>query len=149
MDNRNYEIKGYDSMQFAEQAANRLERLGYGVRDVSVITGNRADPPKDKEFGEGGVGIGVAAGGLLGLILGGVATAGLGFPLILGPLALAAAGAGMGGVAGGLMELGLNADDVNETLRKGGAVLVVHLKQETDRDAVRKALDVPVTAPPA
>jgi len=146
MDDRNYEVKAFDSVQLADQAASRLEKLGYGVDEVSVVIGDRSNP--DKHMGRSGVGIGVAAGGLLGLILGGVATGGIGAALVLGPLAAAlaggAAGAGVGGVAGGLMELGLHADDVDEKLHQGGVILAVHLKDESDRERVRHALDAPL-----
>jgi len=146
MDHRAYEVKALDSLQLAEQAAFRLEQLGYGVDDVSVVTGDRSDP--DKHMGRGGIGIGVAAGGLLGLILGGVATGGIAGALVFGPLAAAlaggAAGAGVGGVAGGLMELGLHADDVEEKLHQGGVILTVQLKDPGDRERVRRALDAPL-----
>jgi hypothetical protein len=63
----------------------------------------------------------------------------------VGPLAAALADAGAvgavgGSIIGGLLELGVEAEDWRTCLRNGGIVVVVSLKSHADRKRVREAL---------
>lgn len=141
MEERQPEIKAYDSYDLAERAVARLERLGYGAGEISVVTGDPDNP--DKHFGGAGVGVGGIAGGLLGVILATAATGGTGL-LVAGPLAALLAGTTgglLGGVSGGLMELGLRADTLDEKLHQGGMIVAVLPRREDDRTRIRAALE--------
>ena len=158
-----YESNVYTDRAQAERALERLEALGYGAENMSLIVDER-DLPVDRNFesetsplagrrgsGATGVLVGAGAGGLIGTIVAAAAaiailalTEGAGAPLIIGPLAAALAGAGTGvvsgGILGGLLELGVEAQDWHVGLRNGGIVIVVTLKSPQDRTRVRKAL---------
>jgi len=149
MQSHQHEVKAYDSYALAEEAVNRLEALGYTKDDISVVVGGPAHA--EHKLGGRGVGVGVASGGLLGAILAGAAssaaiatTGGAAIPFVIGPLAAifagGAAGGLIGGISGGLMELGLQSDDWDEKLQRGGVIVAVLPKSEADRDNVRKAL---------
>lgn len=158
-----YESKLYTDRKHAEQALERLHSLGYERDHVSLII-DEADLPADQNFasdtspfaahgGMGGTGmlVGAGAGVLIGAVTAaaGIAvialTGGAGAPLVVGPLAVALADAGAigavsGGIIGGLLELGVEAEDWRSGLRNGGLVVVVSLKSHADQKAVRYAL---------
>jgi hypothetical protein len=99
-------------------------------------------------MGEVGGALGTAGGATAGALAAAagtalVAAAGI---VITGPLAFAlmgvglAAGAVWGALVGGLLELGVEAEDWRAGLKRGGTAIVVRLKARGDRTAVRKAL---------
>ncbi len=155
-----FETGMYFDRAEAESAVDRLNGLGYGQNDISVMMD---DKTREKAFANEvgaktteGIATGAVAGGLLGAIVAGltatggvaaiVGTGGIAAPLVIGPLAAALAGLGVGGAAGGilggLIGLGVGekrAKDYEQGLRDGGILIAVRPKSEhTDR--VREAL---------
>lgn len=117
--------------------------FGAGADGVRAAIGGAA--------GGTGAAIGAAAGGIFGAILMGAAgaamiaaTQGAAAPVVAGPLVAALAGLGAGAaggsIIGGLMELGVEAQDWHAALLRGGVAIVVSLKSHDDRSAVGKAL---------
>jgi hypothetical protein len=113
----NFETGVYDDRRSAEEAVERLRRLGYGTDEISVLM---HDKTREKQFAEKtgthaaqGTVTGAVIGGGLGAIVAGltatgsvaaiVGTAGAATPLVAGPLAAALAGLGAGGAAGGII----------------------------------------------
>jgi len=146
-----YESKRYDDYSQANQALERLLALGYERKEISVILGPRAVPESMADtvqtgaakMGGSGSAVGAATGGVLGAIIASaalVATGGAAAPIIVGPLAAAAIGLGggavMGGIVGGLLELGIKADDLSDD----GIMIAVRPKTEQDRERVRSSL---------
>ena len=155
-----HESKLYEDRSSAERALERLQAIGYGRDHVSLIIDER-DLPVDQSFesdtsplaerggmGETGEMAGAIGGGLIGAV---VATAvGMSLALttgagvIVGPLVLAlvglSGGAAWGTIIGGLLELGIEAEDWRAGLEQGGVVVIVALKSHADRAPVRKAL---------
>jgi hypothetical protein len=145
----------------SETAVDRLHGLGYDQDDISVVMD---DKTREKAFaGEvgakttEGIATGAVAGGILGAIVAGltatgsvaaiVGTGGAAAPLVIGPLAAALAGLGVGGAAGGilggLIGVGVGeqrAKQYEQGLREGGILIAVRPKSgHTDkvRDALR------------
>ena len=144
----------------ADRAVDDLQRLGYGMNDISVIMneGTRVTAfgtEKGSRGGEG-VAVGAAAGGALGAIVAGLtatgsiaavaATGGAAAPLVAGPLAAALAGLGVGaasgGILGGLVGLGIpevRAKEYQRELDDGGILLSVRANPGTE-DEVSEVL---------
>jgi heat induced stress protein YflT len=153
-----FEIAIYDDRASAEDAVERLHRLGYGKDDVGVMM---SDKTAAREFADTtgskvakGAATGAAIGGGLGAIVAGlmatgsvaaiVGTGGAATPIVAGPLAAALAGLGAGGVAGGilgaLVGVGIpehRAREYEDRLNKGGILLGVR-PRAGDRDSVRR-----------
>jgi hypothetical protein len=144
----------------ADKAVDDLQRLGYGMNDISVImnegTRVRAFGTEKGSRGGEGVAVGAAAGGALGAIVAGLtatgsiaavaATGGAAAPLVAGPLAAALAGLGVGaasgGILGGLVGLGIpevRAKEYQRELDDGGILLSVRANPGTE-DEVSKVL---------
>ncbi|HEY7982156.1 MAG TPA: hypothetical protein VID19_11800 [Candidatus Eremiobacteraceae bacterium] len=144
----------------ADKAIDDLQRLGYGINDISVImnegTRLRAFGTEKGSRGGEGVAVGAAAGGALGAIVAGLtatgsiaavaATGGAAAPLVVGPLAAALAGLGVGaaggGILGGLVGLGIpevRAKEYQRDLDDGGILVSVRANPGTE-DEVRSAL---------
>lgn len=158
-----YEAKLFKNQIHAEEAVRRLEKIGYGRDQVSLIVDER-DVPADQNFqsdtaptaalggmGETGQSVGAVTGGVIGAIIASAAAAamvvtteGVAAPFVVGPLAAMLAGVGAGaasgGIIGGLLEVGLESDDWRTGVRNGGIVVVVALRGDGDRAAVRSAL---------
>jgi hypothetical protein len=146
------ESKLYENYAGAEAAVDRLHALGYGTDSISVIVNPDKLPRPEDQMGKDGALIGGATGGLLGAIVAaGVAiavTGGMAAPIVAGPLAAmlasvaGGAGAGIvgGSIFGGLLELGMQADDVSNALDHGGVVVTVHLASDDERAKVKAAL---------
>jgi len=155
-----FETGMYYDRDEAETAVERLHGLGYDANDISVMMD---DKTREKAFaGEvgakttEGVATGAVAGGLLGAIIAGVTatgsvfavvgTGGAAAPFVVGPLAAALAGLGIGGAAGGilggLIGLGIGeqrAKQYEQGLREGGILIAVRPKGE-NTEKVREAL---------
>jgi uncharacterized membrane protein len=156
----NFETGMYFDRADAETAVDRLHGLGYDERDISVMMD---DKTREKAFaGEvgakatEGLATGAVAGGILGALVAGltatggvaaiVGTGGVATPLVIGPMAAALAGLGVGGAAGGilggLIGLGVGeqrAKQYEQGLREGGILIAVRPKSE-HTDKVREAL---------
>lgn len=155
-----YESKLYESGKLAERALQQLDAIGYGQDRVSLIM-TESQLPIDQNFasdtsplaelghmGEVGGALGTAGGATAGALAAAagtalVAAAGI---VITGPLAFALMGLGLtagavwGALIGGLLELGVEAEDWRAGLKRGGVAIVVTLRSHGDRAAVRKAL---------
>ena len=144
----------------ADKAVDDLQRLGYGINDISVImnegTRLRAFGAEKGSKGGEGVAVGAAAGGALGAVVAGLtatgsiatiaATGGAAAPLVVGPLAAALAGLGIGaasgGILGGLVGLGIpevRAKEYQRDLDDGGILISVRANPGTE-DEARNAL---------
>ncbi len=163
MQGTEYEAKLFKNQIQAEEVVGRLAEMGYGRDQVSLIVDER-DIPQDQNFqsdtaptaalggmGEAGQSFGAVTGGVIGAIVASAAAAalvvgteGVAAPFVVGPLAAVLAGVGAGAaggsIIGGLLEVGLESDDWRTGVRNGGIVVVVSLKTEADRAAVRSAL---------
>ena len=157
-----FESDMYFDRDTAAGAVDRLHGLGYGRDDISVMMD---DKTREKAFsatvnakGSEGVAAGATIGGVLGAIVAGLTatgsvaaiagTGGLATPLVVGPLAAALAGLGVGaaggGIVGGLIGVGIGekrAKEYEKGLREGGIIVAVRPKSKEHRADVRKALD--------
>ena len=146
-----FETGIYDDRESAEEAVDRLHRLGYTSDEISVMM---SDHKRAKDFAEHtgskaatGAATGAAIGGGLGAVVAGltatgsvaaiVGTGGAAAPLVAGPLAAALAGLGAGGAAGGiigaLVGAGIpehKAKRYEERLNRGGILLGVKPRPE-------------------
>jgi hypothetical protein len=155
-----YESKLYGDRTGAEEALERLQAIGYGRDHVSLIIDER-DLPVDQGFesdtsplaerggmGETGEMAGAIGGGLIGAVVAAAVGTSLalttGVGVVVGPLVLVlmglSGGAAWGTIIGGLLELGIEAEDWRVGLQRGGIVVIVALKSHADRAIVRKAL---------
>jgi hypothetical protein len=158
MQNYPWETEMYYDREPAASAVERLHRLGYQPDDISVMM---SDKTRERAFGamvnakgSEGLATGATVGGVIGAIIAGigatgaiVGTGGLAAPLVAGPLAAALAGLGAGavtgGVVGGLIGVGIGekkAKEYEQGLNRGGILVAVRPKSETDRDDVRRAM---------
>jgi hypothetical protein len=146
----------FDTESAAENAVTELKRLGYSQDEISVIMRNRASAAELAE--EAGtrtmseVGAGAVVGGAVGAVLAGLVAVGSivipgGAVLVGGPLAAFLAGAGTGGIAGGLIGwltgLGIShevAPYYERGLSEGGVVVAV-AAHPGDQVRVRQALE--------
>ena len=146
----------FESRPEADRAADDLAREGFPAEHIGVIAGHDLSHPEDHvnavEHSEdkvlGAVGKGLAMGGGLGALAGGLSSLlipGVGPLLIGGALASVFLGAGLGasvgGVMAGLMKAGVDESDARlfeSALRHGGVVLTVH----TDNDHARQAVEI-------
>lgn len=157
-----FESEMYYDRDPAAAAVDRLNGLGYGHDDISVMM---EDKTREKAFsamvnakGSEGIAAGATIGGVLGAIVAGLTatgsvaaiagTGGLATPLVVGPLAAALAGLGAGaaggGIVGGLIGVGIGekrAKDYEKGLREGGIIVAVRPKSKEHRADVRRALD--------
>lgn len=154
-----WEAKLFQDRAAGEQALERLHAIGYGPEHISLILHER-DLPLDQSFqsdssplaerggmGETGSLAGAVGGGLIGATVAaavGTSLAIAGGVIVIGPLVLLLVGisSGMvwGTLVGGLLELGVEAEDWRSGLRHGGIVIIVALKAAKDRADVRRAL---------
>lgn len=156
-----FESEIYYDREPASAAVDRLHGLGYGRDDISVMMD---DKTREKAFsavvnakGSEGIAAGATIGGVLGAIVAGLTatgsvaaiagTGGIATPLVVGPLAAALAGLGVGaaggGLVGGLVGVGIGekrAKDYEKGLREGGILVAVRPKAKEHRAKVRKAL---------
>ena len=144
----------------ADAAVDDLQRLGYGINDITVMmnegTHLRAFGAERGSKGGDGVAVGAAAGGALGAVVAGLtatgsiatiaATGGAATPIVIGPLAAALAGLGVGaaggGILGGLIGLGIpdvRAKEYERDLNDGGILITVRANHGTE-DEVRSAM---------
>ncbi|WP_262268269.1 YsnF/AvaK domain-containing protein [Microvirga yunnanensis] len=149
----------FDKYEDASEAVRRLESAGVPQRDISLVASNEGDRYSshagrtfdgtnhhDDDVGDGagtGATVGTLAGGGAGLLagLGMLAIPGLGPVVAAGwlvsTLVGAGAGAAVGGVAGALIDAGVDENDAHayaEGIRRGGALVTVRASEaEVDR----------------
>ncbi|NLY56253.1 MAG: hypothetical protein GX058_07070 [Firmicutes bacterium] len=108
-------VATFSSSDDAEQAVNALKEAGFSDEEISVVARDDGGQDGDDDgFGmgqnlTGGTATGGALGGLAGLLAGAGALAipGIGPIIAAGPIAAGLSGAVMGGLAGGLIDLGI------------------------------------------
>jgi hypothetical protein len=145
----------FETEEDAARAADELVREGYTREQIGVVAGHELSHPEEFVTASedtdtkviGAVGKGLAWGGGLGALVGGVSSLlvpGLGPVVIGGALASAFLGAGLGasvgGVMAGLMKAGVDESDArlfDAALRHGGVVLTVHTDEARARQAVQ------------
>ncbi|MEZ5923269.1 MAG: hypothetical protein R3D57_02695 [Hyphomicrobiaceae bacterium] len=126
----------YDTHDQALRVVADLEDAGFTSKEVGIITRQYADESvnDDSSATGAGVGIGTTVGGGIGLLagLGLMAIPGLGPVVAAGWIASTALGAAsgfaVGGVIGGLIDLGTPDEDAHvyaESLRRGGTLVTV------------------------
>lgn len=140
----------------ANRAADELVNRGFTRKQMEIISGHELSRPADHvtatndvegkvmgAVGKGlafGGGVGAVAGGLSSLLIPGLA------PLVVGGALVttfmgAGLGASVGGVMAGLMKAGVDESDARlfeSALRHGGVVLTLH----TDEDHVGEAVQI-------
>jgi len=125
---------------FAERAVADLQQLGYTQNDISVMMNDQTRAwdfaAETGSKAAEGAGVGAGIGGTLGAIVAALtatgsvaavaATGGLAAPLVAGPLVAVLAGAGAGGLGGGLVGAGIPKDRAvaYETDLNAGNILV-------------------------
>ncbi|MDD4694026.1 MAG: general stress protein [Firmicutes bacterium] len=133
----------------AEKALDELKKSGLNDREVSLVAKeNNAEGEDGENAGESSMGMstGVVTGGAIGGVAGLLAGAGLlaipgiGPLVALGPLAATLGGAATGGVAGGLVDMGIPEDrgQYYESEVRSGRFLVM---VQTDGDRVEQAAE--------
>ena len=145
----------FDTTDAAERAVAQLKQIGYGQNEITIVMKDRgaADNLAHDTGARSmeGVGAGAAIGGTLGAVLAGllavgsVTIPGVGL-LAAGPLAAMLAGAGAGGIAGGLIgwltSLGIP-EDVAPYYERGlteGGVVVAASAHPGDEARVQQIL---------
>jgi uncharacterized protein (TIGR02271 family) len=155
----------FESYEDAAEAVRKLEAAGIPDRDISLVANNQDDrysthatrtfdgaTSHDDDVGDGagtGATVGTLAGGGAGLLagLGLLAIPGLGPVVAAGwlvsTLVGAGAGAALGGLAGSLVDAGVDEKDAHayaEGVRRGGALVTVRAS-ESDVDRIVDILD--------
>ncbi len=128
----------FDGFDEAKLAVYDLEDAGISSDDIALIS-RTSDRATDCDLTSTGAGVGVALGGVGGLLAGmaGIAIPGLGAIFGAGWLVTTLVGAAAGGVAGGLVaamiEAGVSESDAHvfaEGVKRGGAMLTVRAHQD-------------------
>jgi uncharacterized membrane protein len=155
--NRVYAL--YRNFETAATVANKLISGGFDSKHVSVITSDaeqkyaqyvdRTDASVEDISGDEGAGLGALVGALTGLTM--ALIPGFGPVLAAGPLGAmlvsgigAATGAATGGLVASLIDFGLseeNATRYQDTLKSGGALVIVDLQTEGEETRIRSVLD--------
>lgn len=156
----------YKSEQEAIAAVEDLKNQGYATRDISIIGQDRKEVDRvteetDTEVVDGiatGALTGGALGGLTGLLAGagalaipGIAGAGalaipgIGPIVAAGPIAAvltgAVTGAGVGGLTGALVEIGLSKDEAEyygNSVKEGNILVLVDEKEQFSKNTEQK-----------
>jgi len=142
-------IGTYRDRSEAERALEELKRNGFSDQEVSLVAKEDKADPEDENNEDGdnmdlssGIFTGGAVGGVAGLLAGAglLAIPGLGPIVALGPLAATLGGAATGGVAGGLLDMGIPQDrgQYYENEVKSGRFLAV---VQTDEGKAQSAVD--------
>jgi uncharacterized membrane protein len=154
--NRVYAL--YRNFETAATVANKLISGGFDSKHVSVITSDAeqkyaqyvdATDVHEDISGDEGAGLGALVGALTGLTM--ALIPGFGPVLAAGPLGAmlvsgigAATGAATGGLVASLIDFGVseeNASRYSDTLKSGGALVIVDLQNEGDETRIRSVLN--------
>lgn len=141
----------FDSRDAAERAVRALEQAGFNDRQVSLAgkderarggAGDRAGAGGgwgDQNLANGtGWGAGIGAGVGLAASLGALAIPGIGPLVAMGPLAATLGGATAGGLAGGLVDMGIPENEsrrYEQDVRQGRFLAVVQDSRRADEAA--------------
>ncbi|BAS28400.1 general stress protein [Limnochorda pilosa] len=141
----------FDRKEQAEQAVHQLKDEGYTEREISVVA--KGEKGGDQGGGNQGGGLdmsegltwGGALGGVAGLLagVGALAIPGLGPLVAAGPLAATLSGAATGGIAGGLLDMGIPEERGNvyeDEVRQGRILCAVEVddgEEETAESILR------------
>jgi uncharacterized membrane protein len=142
----------FDIYDQAMRAERDLEAAGFPREDFSVVMKREGSAPhlgaEQTHAAQGtaaGAAVGAAAGAAAGLAL--LAIPGLGPLLAIGPIATAItaalSGAGIGGLAGSFVGLGVPTDHAKayeEAVRAGGVVLAVRVQTPDEADRALQSL---------
>jgi len=127
----------FDEKEQAEQAVRQLKAEGYTEQEISIVAKG------DQEQGGDGMGLnmdvsegmtwGGTLGGIAGLLagVGALAIPGIGPLVAAGPLAATLSGVAAGGVAGGLLDMGIPEERGNvyeNEVRQGGILCTVEVE---------------------
>jgi len=145
----------FESRDKAERAVRKLRDAGFSDKEVSLVArgeDNGGQGRGDMEAGDegftGGENIreGVSWGGGIGALGGLLASAGMlaipgiGPIIAAGPLAAALSGAVAGGLAGGLLDMGIPEEkgkQYEEEVKQGRVLCVVEAESERSREAAQ------------
>ncbi|MFG0330862.1 MAG: DUF3341 domain-containing protein [Phycisphaerales bacterium] len=148
----------YEDPIVARRAIERLLASGVDPDEISVLMSSETQSQhfdlKNKSKALEGIGVGGAAGGALGALVGGLTavgglalTGGAGV-VVVGPLVAALTGAGVGagtgGALGGLIGLGIpehEAKLVEEHVDNGGILVAVHIDDDDRAKDAKEILD--------
>lgn len=135
----------FDEYAEAEHALNELREAGFNEGSMSLVGNAQSCPVPFADLESRGpkVGKGVLTGAAAGGAgLAALAIPGIGPVVALGPLAAGLLGAGVGGVAGGILaaltDNGVSKEDANclcEAIRRGGTVVAVSAEDEQSERA--------------
>jgi ferritin-like metal-binding protein YciE len=151
---RNTVIGLYDSFEKARDAIESLDNEGIRREQLSLVAGDKDEryanylrhmdsddlTDDDDPDAEEGAGFGAVVGTLTGLGaaiipgIGGFVVAGAAGAALFAGIG-AATGAATGGLTAGLVDMGVDEDDAEayeEQLRKGGAMVIVHVPEERE-----------------
>lgn len=140
----------FSSHDKAEQAVAEMRKSGFDTNEISIVAKGQdenVDAQGDTSLGmdtvSDGVTTGGALGGLAGLAMGAGALTipGLGPIIAAGPIAGLLSGAATGGVAGGLLDMGIPEDrgqHYENEVRSGKILAAVR----TEEQKVEKAADI-------
>ena len=150
----------FESQVTADRAVSSLLDEGFAKDDISLIMSDKgrdtlfsSTDDEANRVAKGGI-MGAALGGALGALAAGLTTVGIivlpgGSLLAVGPIIAALYGAGAGGAIGGLsgalISAGFAADEANqfeEEVKRGKAVVIVHCANEDRATIARMALSV-------
>jgi uncharacterized membrane protein len=147
----------FESRQQAEEAVSELRAKNFSHEEISLVSkddrsqSDSSEGRSDMETGDlgmdsdvsTGTAWGSALGGATGLALsaGALAIPGIGPIVAMGPLAATLGGAVTGGLAGGLLDLGIPENegrDIENEIRGGSTLAVV----ETDESRAEEAAEI-------
>lgn len=137
----------FESRDQAEKAIDQLRDSGFDKNEISILTKGKAqdlsiEGGEDVDTGTatGGTTAGGILGGIAGLALGAGALAipGLGPIMAAGPIVGLLSGAATGGIAGGLIDLGIPEDRgryYEGEVRKGGVLAAIRSNEQKIQSA--------------
>ncbi|WP_139491567.1 hypothetical protein [Brevibacillus dissolubilis] len=138
----------YDSPQQAEQVFNALQSF-VKREDISIVH-QAPDEYSTRDLSTDtvadGIGWGALGGSGLGLAIGmsTILIPGIGPLIALGPIMTTLSGLVVGGITGGLIDMGINrytAEAMTEHVKKGLVVLTVAIPNESLRQSITNLLD--------
>lgn len=141
-------IGTFSSREAAEKAAQELRDQGFTEDEISLVAkgdqkAESADGVMDMETAADGAAWGGIAGGAAGLLaaVGAITIPGIGPIVAAGPLAAALTGAAGGGLAGGLLDMGIPEDRgqfYEDEVKRGRVLATV----DTEADMAEKAAEI-------
>lgn len=135
----------FEEKEQAEKAVRQLQEEGYTEQEISIVA--KGDQQQGGRMGADmseGVAWGGALGGIVGLMagVGALAIPGLGPLVAAGPLAATLSGAATGGLAGGLLDMGIPEDrgNVYENEVRQGRILCTVEVEDGEEEQVEDLL---------